>query len=245
MAKRLLILGGTGEARALAEALAPRFKVTTSLAGRTAVPKSLPGTVRSGGFGGEAGFTAYLQAEKFDAVIDATHPFARVMPHTAKTICDALDLPRLRLLRPGWQPQPGDDRTYVSDLAEAALLLPLLCQRALITSGREGLTALANLPTVHLVIRLMAPLADPPPFQSAEILIAAPPFEAVAERALMIDRQIGALVTKDSGGKAMAGKITAARDLRLPVILLKRPPAPDGPQAETVDATVQWVETHI
>src|ERR1700733_13759213 len=53
---RVLILGGTTEARQLAGHLASRaeFAATLSLAGRTAAPAAQPVPVRVGGFGGAA-----------------------------------------------------------------------------------------------------------------------------------------------------------------------------------------------
>jgi precorrin-6A/cobalt-precorrin-6A reductase len=76
--KRLLILGGTGDGVELArQAMSlPGLEVISSLAGRTSTPKSLVGSVRIGGFGGEAGLVKYLETEQIDLLIDATHPFA-------------------------------------------------------------------------------------------------------------------------------------------------------------------------
>src|SRR5215471_21704704 len=74
---RVLILGGTMEARQLAERLAKRadFTVTLSLAGRTTAPASHPVPVRVGGFGGTEGLAAYLRNQGIDVLVDATHPY--------------------------------------------------------------------------------------------------------------------------------------------------------------------------
>lgn len=78
--KRLLILGGTGEAAVLHEAVGERFEagleIVSSLAGRTNEPRSLPGMVRTGGFGGAEGLARWLREEEIDMVVDATHPYA-------------------------------------------------------------------------------------------------------------------------------------------------------------------------
>ncbi|RAU93632.1 precorrin-6A/cobalt-precorrin-6A reductase, partial [Mycolicibacter senuensis] len=75
---RLLLLGGTAEARALADRLVRAgVDVTTSLAGRVANPRLPVGAVRIGGFGGIDGLRAVLA--DYDAVVDATHPFATTM----------------------------------------------------------------------------------------------------------------------------------------------------------------------
>ena len=77
----VLILGGTGQARALAGRLDAdaRFSVTTSLAGVTRAPQAITGKVRSGGFGGPEGLRSFLEGEGIDLLIDAVHPFAARM----------------------------------------------------------------------------------------------------------------------------------------------------------------------
>ncbi len=57
-----------------------------SFAGRTRAPVLPPIAWRIGGFGGGAGLAAYLRAERIDALIDATHPFAARMSANA---CEA------------------------------------------------------------------------------------------------------------------------------------------------------------
>ncbi|CAA9282847.1 MAG: Precorrin-6A reductase, partial [uncultured Actinomycetospora sp.] len=71
MTRRILVLGGTAEARELASRLSARgFPVTTSLAGRTRHPRLPAGGVRSGGFGGVDGLAAALG--EVDVLVDAT-----------------------------------------------------------------------------------------------------------------------------------------------------------------------------
>ncbi|UDQ87554.1 precorrin-6A/cobalt-precorrin-6A reductase, partial [Xanthobacter autotrophicus] len=89
MKPHILLLGGTGDARALATRLAPRadIRVTLSLAGRTENPAPQPVPVRVGGFGGPVGLEDYLKAEGIAAVIDATHPYAARMSFNAALAC--------------------------------------------------------------------------------------------------------------------------------------------------------------
>ena len=70
------MLGGTGEARALAGRLHPGVEVISSLAGRVPDPALPVGPVRVGGFGGREGLRNWLQDNDISAVVDATHPFA-------------------------------------------------------------------------------------------------------------------------------------------------------------------------
>ncbi|UQU66554.1 cobalt-precorrin-6A reductase [Couchioplanes caeruleus] len=119
---RVLVLGGTTEGRALAG----RVPVISSLAGRTSRPLLPPGEVRTGGFGGVDGLEAYLRAQRIDAVVDATHPFAATMTGHAAAATSRAGIPLLILRRPGWTERPGDRWHRVPDLDAAAALLPTL-----------------------------------------------------------------------------------------------------------------------
>ena len=105
---RILILGGTGEARELAAALvAAGTDVISSLAGRVREPRLPDGPVRVGGFGGADGLAAFLREEGITQVIDATHPFAgghhgeRGASRRWTRACRSLVL-----RRPGWASRP-------------------------------------------------------------------------------------------------------------------------------------------
>ncbi|MEE7478570.1 precorrin-6A/cobalt-precorrin-6A reductase, partial [Methylobacterium hispanicum] len=108
---RILILGGTTEASALARALGHRrdLACTLSLAGRTADPKPLPLPMRVGGFGGPEGLAAYLRAEGVERLIDATHPFAARISRNAALAAEAAGVRLLAVRRPAWAREPGDD----------------------------------------------------------------------------------------------------------------------------------------
>ena len=241
---RLLILGGTAEAVELAQAaVAAGFDVTSSLAGRTAAAVAPPGRVRIGGFGGVEGLETTLRAEPFAAVIDATHPFAATISTHARIACARLGVPRLQLRRPAWTAEPGDRWTVVGSLAEAASRLPSLGRRALLTVGAGGLTAFAACPEMWFLARLITP---PPtlPF-SGEMIIDRGPFTLAGELALLQDHNIDVLVTKASGGDATAAKLTAARQLGLPVLRIDRPAVEPGPLAESVAEALAWLATVV
>src|SRR3546814_11567352 len=105
---RVLILGGTGEARALAKLLEDAgIDFLSTLAGRVARPRLPVGEVRIGGFGGVPGLRSFLREQGFDAVVDATHPFAAGMSRNAVEACAAETVPLIRLQRPGWATAPG------------------------------------------------------------------------------------------------------------------------------------------
>ncbi|MFE3247466.1 cobalt-precorrin-6A reductase [Streptomyces sp. NPDC059209] len=229
---RVLILGGTAEARRLADALAaaPRVHVTTSLAGRVTDPRTPAGDVRVGGFGGPGALAAWLRGHRVDVLVDATHPFAAtISTHAALAAADSgTELFALR--RPGWPADPRDRRHSVRSLADAAARLPALgVRRVLLTTGRQGLAAFAGpgLDGLHFVVRTVEP-PEPPLPRSTHILLDRGPYTLAGERALLLEHRVDVVVTKDSGGSATAAKLTAARELGLPVVMVERPPAPDG-----------------
>ncbi|MEU9913982.1 cobalt-precorrin-6A reductase [Streptomyces sp. NPDC051001] len=229
MAPHVLILGGTTEARELAAALTalPGVRVTTSLAGRVKRPGAVTGDVRIGGFGGADGLADWVREQGVDALVDATHPFAEAMTENAARAAAATGVPAVVLRRPGWRPGPGDRWYPVGSLAEAAGLLPLLGPRVFLTTGRLGLAAFAHLTELHFVVRSVE-LPEPPMPPRTEVLLARGPFTVDDESALLSTLCVDVLVTKDSGGAATAAKLTAARRLALPVVVVRRPPLPAG-----------------
>ncbi|MGF6231451.1 precorrin-6A/cobalt-precorrin-6A reductase [Inquilinus ginsengisoli] len=229
--RRLLILGGTGEASALARALAEAgdWAVTTSLAGRTRTPAALPGAVRIGGFGGADGLAAYLRAERIDRVIDATHPFAATMSANAAAACARLGLPLLRIERPAWSPAPGDRWIDVADAGAAAdwLVAALPAGSAvLLTLGRQEVAPFQRCPDLRFVLRsIEAPAAqDLPP--DCLLLSERGPFTLHGERALIDRHGIRAIVAKNAGGDATAAKLAGAREAAIPVLMIRRPAPP-------------------
>jgi precorrin-6A/cobalt-precorrin-6A reductase len=239
MPSHVLVLGGTTEARRLAAELAarPGVRVTTSLAGRVSRPGTLDGDVRIGGFGGADGLTRWLREHHVDAVVDATHPFAAAITANAARAAAATGVPAVVLRRPGWTPGPDDRWHWAASLPEAAALLPSLGRRVFLTTGRLGLAAFAHLPELHFLVRTVEP-PEPPMPQDMEVLLTRGPFTPDDEQALLRAHRVDVLVTKDSGGEATAAKLTAARDLALPVVVVRRPPlpadvttAPDVPSA--------------
>ncbi|MEU9478124.1 cobalt-precorrin-6A reductase [Streptomyces sp. NPDC048191] len=229
MPAHVLILGGTTEARRLAADLAgrPGVRVTTSLAGRVARPGAVAGEVRTGGFGGARGLADWLRAHHVDALVDATHPFAEAITANAARAAAATGVSAVVLRRPGWRPGPGDHWYDVPTLSAAAGALPGLGRRVFLSTGRLGLAAFAHLTGLHFVVRSVEP-PEPPVPPDTELVLARGPFTVAEETELLRVHRIDVLVTKDSGGDATAAKLTAARELRLPVVVVRRPPLPQG-----------------
>jgi len=245
----LLILGGTGEAAALAAAAVARFgaalRVTTSLAGRTAQPAEVAGERRIGGFGGADGLAAYLAEHRIDLVIDATHPFAAQISAQAAAACAAARVPRLALTRPAWRRDRRDHWIEVDDLAAAAAALPALGRRALLTIGARGLGAFAALSHMHFIVRLVDPPGTALPLASYEVVLGRGPFGLAEERGMLARYAVDMLVAKASGGGATEAKLLAARERGLPVVMLRRPAAPPGPRVDSIAAALDWLAQRL
>lgn len=237
---KVLILGGTGEARALAAALVERkIDVVSSLAGVTAEPVLPPGAIRRGGFGGVEGLARYLAEADIGIVVDATHPFAAVISRHACEAAALHGIPYLRLERPAWRAGPGDRWQEVADAPAAAAALPSGAT-AFVTVGRKELSAFAARDDLRVIARAIeAPGFDLP--RGWKLVLARPPFTLEAEMALMRDEGVSVLVTKNAGGEATRAKLDAARALGLPVIMVARPVKPAAETAATVKEMVERV----
>lgn len=244
MGKTVLILGGTGEAIALATALLEdrgEWQVISSLAGRVAKPRLPPGEVRVGGFGGGAGLARFLRDRQIGAMIDATHPFARRMGWNAAEAAALAETPLLRLERPAWRAQAGDRWTEVDSWDEAVARLRGSGRRVFLALGRQELAAFAALADTAFVIRSVEAPDPALGFSQAEFIRARGPFQLDDERALLQTRRIDCIVCKNSGGGATDAKLTAARELGIEVIMQHRPPRPRVLQVEDVAAAVDWL----
>jgi precorrin-6A/cobalt-precorrin-6A reductase len=239
--RKLLILGGTTEAAELAgAAFEAGVDVITSLAGRLEPRRTLPGRTRIGGFGGVPGLVRYLEQESIDAVIDATHPFAATISAHACTACSQASVRRLALVRPPWQPMPGDRWREVADLAEAAAVLPRIARRAFLTTGPGGIEAFSAAHGVWFLVRVFAAPATPLPLPRHATIVERPPFTLDSELALFRRHRIDTLVSKQSGGPTDA-KLAAAREAGAEVIMVRRPPPPPGIVAPSVAEALGWL----
>lgn len=241
----VLVLGGTGEARELAELLTAHrsFDVTSSLAGRVREPRVPAGEVRIGGFGGPAGLADWMRQHGTHVLVDATHPFAQRMTDSAVTAARLAGVRLLVLRRPGWTPGPGDNWHWVSSVRAAAELLPQLGRRVFVTTGRQDVSEFAELDEHHFVLRCVDP-PEPPLPRRVDVLLDRGPYTFDGELALLRARELDVVVTKDSGGPSTAAKLGAARQLGLPVVVVRRPPPPAAPRVGTPQEAVRWLAAH-
>jgi precorrin-6A/cobalt-precorrin-6A reductase len=239
---RILLLGGTTEASLLARALADAgADAVFSYAGRTAMPVAQPLPQRVGGFGGVAGLVAYLTDQRITHVVDATHPFAAGMSMNAITACAELSLPLAALERPPWAAQPGDQWTHVKDTEAAVAALPDTPARVFLAIGKQTLGPFAAKPRHHYLLRLVDPPEGPLPLPDAQAVIARGPFDLANDLALLRDHRITHIVAKNAGGAGAMAKLTAARALGLPVILIDRPALPARHVLGSVEDVMNWL----
>jgi precorrin-6A/cobalt-precorrin-6A reductase len=236
---RLLLLGGTAEARALAERLHPDVDVISSLAGRVPDPALPAGEVRIGGFGGAEQMRDWLAGNRVDAVIDATHPFAAAITARTALVCGDLGLPHLVLARPPW-----DSGGFI-DVASAAEAAEVVEQqgfsRVFLTSGRSTISAFTRCHAWFLIRVVIAPNDDALPARHT-LVTSRGPYRYDDELALMREHRIHVLVTKNSGGEHTRAKLDAAAALYIPVVMVQRPPLPPGvTSVSTVDEAAAWL----
>lgn len=239
--KKILILGGTGDAVKLAAKLAtvPEIEVISSLAGRTRKPAALVGQVRIGGFGGATGLANYLQENSIDVLIDATHPCAGQITCNGAIASQLANIPHLMLVRPQWEKISGDNWIEVESVEAAAQAIPELVKRVLITSGRQQLEPFLQRSHIWYLMRSI----DPPDIElpNSKVLLDRGPFNLEQERQLLQDYQIEAIVSKNSGGSATYAKIIAARELDIPVLMVQRPARPEGKKVNDIEEAIAWL----
>ncbi|HVQ97257.1 MAG TPA: cobalt-precorrin-6A reductase [Mycobacterium sp.] len=236
---RVLVLGGTAEGRALAARLHVSVDVVSSLAGRVPDPALPVGAVRIGGFGGVDGLRRWVRDEHIDAVVDATHPFAATITAHAAQACDELNMPLLVLVRAPWD--PGDARVVTSDHEAAEVVAQQRFQRVFLTTGRSGAAAFAGSGAWFLIRAVTAP--DPAALPCHyRLVLSRGPYRYDDEHKLMREHRVDVLVTKNSGGDMTRAKLDAAAALRIPVVMVARPPLPSGvATVSTVEEAAAWV----
>ena len=230
---KILILGGTSEASALASAVAKRgIPAIFSYAGRVNTPKPQPLPTRIGGFGGVNGLVTFLAQERITHIVDVLAAAAQCgVKATAFT-------------RPAWQPVTGDQWQSVASIDETVNALAGPPQRVLLAIGRMHLSAFAAQPQHHYVLRLVDPPTSPLPLPDISTVIDRGPFTLEGDLALLENQRIQRIVCKNAGGEGASSKLTAARRLGLPIVMIERPALPPRHEVHRIDDMFSWLGDH-
>jgi precorrin-6A/cobalt-precorrin-6A reductase len=242
---RVLILGGTSEANLLAAAVAAAgLDAIYSYAGRTQVPVNQPLSTRVGGFGGAGGLAEFIRQEKFTRVVDATHPFATGISRNVLVACAETKTPLMALERKPWVRESGDIWIEVDDVAAAVAALPEARANIFLAIGRQHIAPFAAKPQHAYTLRFIDAPDGPLPLPDADLIVSRGPFTLAGELELMRSRPIAWIVARNSGGAGARPKIDAARELGLPIVMIKRPELPERLRVESVTEVMHWLAHH-
>jgi precorrin-6A/cobalt-precorrin-6A reductase len=186
-----------------------------------------------------------MRDQHIDLLIDATHPFAEQISYNAAHAAHVCGLPHLLLMRPPWEPLEGDRWLAVESIAAAVAILPSVARRVFLTTGRQDLAAFAPLTDLWFLMRMVDPPTPDTPVPPGTLVLERGPFALEDERELLQTYAIEAIVSKNSGGDATYAKISAARELALPVVMIQRPPTPGGEQVTDVAQALAWLARHL
>lgn len=238
----VLLLGGTTEASALSRLLAEKgVQATLSYAGRTEAPKAQPIKTRVGGFGGVRGLVEYLRDHNVTHLVDATHPFAAQMSAHAVEAARIAGIPHIALTRPAWVPVAGDRWLCARDIDAAVDMLAGPARRIMLALGRMHVEAFAAQPQHHYLLRFVDAPAEPPTLPHHSLVVDRGPFTIEGDCRLMQDHAIDLIVCKNAGGAGAAAKLTAARQLGLPVLMIERPTMPDRVEVYLPEDVMAWL----
>jgi len=226
----------------LADAVARTgWQATYSYAGRTRALAEQKLPTRVGGFGGANGLCEYIRRERITHVVDATHPFAVGMSRNAVAACAATATPLIALERAPWPKSPGDNWIEVADVASAVMALPGEPACVFLAIGRQHIAPFGAKPQHAYILRFVDPPSEPLPFPEGNVIVSRGPFALESELELLRCRGVEWIVARNSGGAGGRAKIDAARELGLPVILIKRPELPERRRTESVAEVMQWL----
>jgi len=239
----ILILGGTSEARDLTVQLVrqPDIAVTVSLAGRTDHPAEYPCPTVTGGFGGTEGLATWIADHQVSLVIDATHPFATTMHDNVEAACANAGIAAIRYQRDQWSQDPDDNWVFVDSHEDAIDAAGASPRRIFLSIGRQNACLWSRAPQHHYLIRSVEPVIGLEGLPQATFILDRGPFDLASERQLLLTHSIEVLVTKQSGGAATRAKLDAARELGLPVIMIRQPEPGTLPVVQTVDEVLEAI----
>ena len=245
MKDKICIFAGTTEGRQLASLLKDAALLTVCVAteyGEIMLDGIDGLDVRTGRLD-ETEMERFFTAERFDLVIDATHPYAEIVTENIAAAAAASDTPVMRILRDTDREVQG--AVYVDTVAEAKEWLSDREGNILLTTGAKELGSFAGLDMERVWARVLPSVSSieacaSAGIQTSHIIAAQGPFSYEMNLAQL--RAIGAkfIVTKSSGKNGgFDEKIKAAKAAgAVPVII----GAPEQKQGLSLDEAVAALE---
>lgn len=246
---KICVFAGTTEGRRLAQLLAANgMDVTACVAteyGQTLLSPSECLRVRAGRMEPEE-MERMMRQERFDLVVDATHPYARVVTENVLAACQAAEVEYLRLLRE--ESTVPDGAVTVPDSAAAAAFLDATEGTILLTTGSKELAQYASgirdfgrrayVRVLPMEASLQACQAAGVP--AGHIIAMQGPFSEELNAAMLRSVSARYLVTKESGDVGgFAAKAAAAQQTGAVLVVVGRPPSREGMSLSAVLEEIQ------
>lgn len=248
----ILVLGGTLDSRQLTEALLAKGKeVCYSSLTNIATDKIIENprlTKISGQLDGST-LRETMTIYNVELCIDATHPYAREISENAIWACDAMNVDYIRLERQSNLDGGSDILSYDSYEGARDYLISAMGKsdrNILLTTGSRQLQAFEGLPKERTYIRVLptsgvVKKCENLGYKVRHILALQGPFSVELNYAIMVEYNIGFVVTKDSGDiGGIAEKVAAARKAGAKILYIRRPGVAYPKVVSTVEAAVAW-----
>ena len=246
MTPRLLIFGGTTEARQILERGVPALCSVATASGAQLLT-GLEKAETTVGRLDAAAMADLIRRRGITHVADATHPYAAEVTKNIREACAETGTPLVRVAR-GKTPIP-DGVTVVSTPAEAAELLNQRSGKVLLTVGSKELACFAGIRDgrERLYARVL-PLPDVIEqcarlgFDAGHLIAMQGPFSAAMNEMMLDMTGASIIVTKDGGAAGgMEEKLEAARRKGAEVILIGRP----GESGLSVEEALLWIRREL
>ena len=240
----ILLFGGTGEGRELAQWLLdrqiPTLVCVATEYGETLLPAGAEAHV---GRLDREGMEALMASRPFTHVVDATHPYAVEVTTNIKAAAETVGLPTLRLVRQS----DGEDLCHkAGDMATAADMLEQLPGNVLLTTGSKELDAFVRPGLTERCYPRVLPMADSLDrclklgFPPKNIICMQGPFSKELNVALLRQYHIKTLVTKDTGGYGgFREKAEAAKEAGCALLVVERPSREAGLTVEEIQERLE------
>ncbi len=264
--KKILLFAGTTEGRLLTEFLIKKpvllhVCVATEY-GRSLLPASPRLTVSSHRMD-SAEMTDFMEKEKFDLIVDATHPYASEVTKSIRTACEQTHILYQRISRDCQS--PDTENLFVENIAQAVQFLSGTTGPVFLTTGSKNLHEFMKLTNAadRLFVRIlpnaqMLSACHEFGLAGSHIFCMQGPFDTDMNLATIHQiRKIWQkehpdqadaslyMVTKQSGSTGgFPGKLEAAASAHIPLLVIGRPE--DTPGLSLTESYIwldQWIRT--